>query len=132
MSIVQLIRRYPKSGSMSDANAINLDGCWAKIERANENIKNLEAEITALTHPSRYIVIRHFDRQTKEMVFWALPQIVPLRLSVLAGEIVHHLRSSLDDVVGHWRARGALHRASGFSFQSALKWRNLYEPRNGE
>jgi hypothetical protein len=28
-----------------------LDGCWAKIERANENIKNLEAEIAAFVQP---------------------------------------------------------------------------------
>jgi hypothetical protein len=37
MSDAQPVRRYPENGSMSDANAINLDGCWAKIERANEN-----------------------------------------------------------------------------------------------
>ena len=28
--------------------SLPLDGCWAKIERANENIKNLETEIAAL------------------------------------------------------------------------------------
>jgi hypothetical protein len=84
---------------MGVSSAISLDGCWAKIERANENIKNLEAEVAAFTHSDHYIVIRHFDRQAKEMVFRAQPQAIPSRFSVLAGEIVHHLRSSLDHVV---------------------------------
>jgi hypothetical protein len=106
MSVAQLICQRAENDCMSDASAVNLDGCWAKIERANENINNLAAEITALTHPNRYIVIRHFDRQAKEMVFWALPQIIPLRLSVLAGEIVHHLRSSLDHVVWALACKG--------------------------
>jgi hypothetical protein len=43
-----------------------LDGCWAKIERANENIKNLETEITAFVHPGNYITIRNIDRATED------------------------------------------------------------------
>ena len=38
-----------------------LDGCWAKIDRANESIKNLEAELKTLTHPNNYIIIRKVD-----------------------------------------------------------------------
>jgi hypothetical protein len=76
-----------------------LDGCWAKIERANENIKNLEAEVSAFTHSDRYTIIRNLDRKAKQCTFFAQPQLIPLRVSVLAGEIIHHLRSSLDHVV---------------------------------
>jgi hypothetical protein len=76
-----------------------LDGCWAKIKRANENIKNLEAEIAAFTHTDNYIIIRHIDHKAMECTFAAIPQTIPLRFSVLVGEIIHHLRSSLDHLI---------------------------------
>jgi len=76
-----------------------LDGCWAKIERANENIKNLEAEISALFHPDPYIIAGNVNHQTKECIFVAKAKPIPLRFSVLAGEIIQHLRSSLDHLI---------------------------------
>jgi hypothetical protein len=81
------------------AMSLPLDGCWAKIERANENIKNLEAEITTFVHPDPYIVVGNVDHQKKECTFVADAKTIPLRFSVLAGEIIHHLRSSLDHLI---------------------------------
>jgi hypothetical protein len=76
-----------------------LYGCWAKIERASENIKNLEAEIAAFVQPDPYIVAGNVNHQTKECTFVANAKIIPLRFSVLTGEIIHHLRSSLDHLI---------------------------------
>src|SRR6202043_4064084 len=74
-----------------------LDGCWAKIDRANENITNLQAAIAARFQP--YIIAGNVNHETKECVFVANAKTIPLRLSVLAGEIIHHLRSSLDHLI---------------------------------
>ena len=64
-----------------------LDGCWAKIERANENIKSLETEITAFVHPDNYIIIRNIDHKAQECTFTALGQAIPLRFSVLSAKL---------------------------------------------
>ncbi len=76
-----------------------LDGCWAKIERAKENIKNLEAEISAFVQPDPYIIAGNVNHQTKECTFVANAKTIPLRFSVLTGEIIHQLRSSLDHLI---------------------------------
>jgi hypothetical protein len=92
-----------------------LDGCWAKIERAKENIKNLETEITAFVQTDNYVVIRNVDHKTMECTFTALPQSIPLRFPVLAGEVVHHLRSSLDHLI--WALVLSRHKAPDFKVQ---------------
>jgi hypothetical protein len=92
-----------------------LDGCWAKIERANENIKNLNAEIAAFVHPNNYIIARNVDHQAKTCTFAAFGQSIPLRFSVLAGEIIHHLRSSLDHLI--WALVLARHQTPDFKVQ---------------
>src|ERR1700694_3709013 len=76
-----------------------LDGRWAKIERANENIKNLEAEISAFVQPDPYTIAGNVNHQTKECTFVANAKTIPLKFSVLVGEIIHHLRSSLDHLI---------------------------------
>jgi hypothetical protein len=75
-----------------------LDGCWAKIKRANENIDNLRTEIINFTGSNDYRVVRDVNKETRKYTFRAFgpDNAIPLRFSVLAGEIIHHLRSSLD------------------------------------
>jgi hypothetical protein len=92
-----------------------LDGCWAKIERANENIKNLEAEIAAFVSPGNQSVICHVDHEAKDCHFTAFGQPIPLRFSVLIGEIVHHLRSSLDHLA--WALVLSRHETPDFKTQ---------------
>jgi hypothetical protein len=92
-----------------------LDGCWAKIERANENIQNLNSEISAFVHPDNYIIVRNVDHQTKTYTFSAFGQAIPLRFSVLVGEIIHHLQSSLDHLI--WALVAARHQAPNFKVQ---------------
>lgn len=84
-----------------------LDGVYAKIQRANEGIKNLDVEISeflaSLTAPDRlkpYEVIRQLESDGREYVFRVRGNIsVPLRFAVLTGEILHNLRSSLDHLI---------------------------------
>jgi hypothetical protein len=92
-----------------------LDGCRAKIERANENIKNLEAEIAAFVDPNNHSVVSHIDPVAKTCDFVALGQQIPLRFSVLIGEIVHHLRSSLDHSI--WALVLQRHETPSFKVQ---------------
>jgi hypothetical protein len=76
-----------------------LRGCRAKIERANECIINLNSEITAFlaSDPAPYSVTREFRNDGRSYVFVGKSEKpVPDRFAVLAGEIVHHLASSLD------------------------------------
>jgi hypothetical protein len=78
-----------------------LEGCWAKIDRAKENIDNLHKEITDfINRDSAYKIVGHHKKEGLEysLVAFGDPQ-VPLRFAVLAGEIIHHLRSSLDHLV---------------------------------
>ena len=79
-----------------------LDGCWAKIQRAEESIHNLNREITAFLHrdPPPYKIVGQHQNDGLEYAFVAFGDAeAPLRFAVLAGEIVHHLRSSLDHLI---------------------------------
>ena len=76
-----------------------LDGCWAKLGRAEESIKILDQEAAALfaADPPPFKIVGEHKRDGLDYVFMAYGDpAVPLRFAVLAGEIVHHLRSSLD------------------------------------
>lgn len=76
-----------------------LFGIRAKIERADELIKNLNTEISAFfaSDPPPYIVSHEFQKNFTQYVFLVREaKPVPLRFAVLAGEILHQLASSLD------------------------------------
>lgn len=79
-----------------------LDGARAKIQRAEEHIKNLDREIFSFTSqkPPPYKVIRQHQNDGRKYAFIVSGEpIVPLRFGVMAGEVVHQLRSSLDHMV---------------------------------
>ncbi len=75
-------------------------GIDEKLARANENIRNLKIEIDSFFESSDYPTIPDVD---DERVFQALEyhrdRPIPIRLAVIAGEVVHHLRSCLDHIV---------------------------------
>jgi hypothetical protein len=79
-----------------------LDGIAAKLERADESIEKLDAEInqflTSTTDPCRIEGGFYGDSAKYEFRAYAAERI-PLRFSVLAGEIVHQFRSCLDHLV---------------------------------
>jgi hypothetical protein len=76
-----------------------LGGCWAKIERAKEQIGYLNGEITTLLNSGAYSVVGECQPERQRYVFKVLGPAVPLRIAVIAGEIIHQLRSSFDHVV---------------------------------
>lgn len=79
---------------------ILLNGIKAKIQRADEHIKNLESEISSLLSSDLYrLVSEPNDDGTQSILRVVGPEEVPIRLSVIVGEIVHQLRSSLDHLV---------------------------------
>jgi hypothetical protein len=74
-------------------------GIVTKLQRADENIAHLHAEIMRFFEDSDYPVIPNpNDRGWQEAVDYHAKLRIPLRFSVLAGETVHHLRSSLDHI----------------------------------
>jgi hypothetical protein len=85
----------PKSTAISHP----LAGCWAKIDRAKEQVRDLDTEITALLKSGIYTVVGENQFERRRYVFKLLGPPVPLRIAVIAGEIIHHLRSCFDYVV---------------------------------
>src|SRR4051812_17788784 len=79
-----------------------LDGCYAKIQRAEEHIKTLNMEISAFLEgdPKPYQIVRQFQNDGLQYAFIAKgSSIVPIRFSVIIGEVFHQLRFSLDHLV---------------------------------
>ena len=79
--------------------APSLDGCLAKIKRADENIAGLNVEIGQALDTYRLVrqpQLRSFAGRIQPP---ANEQETLIRFGVLAGEIIHHLRSSLDHLV---------------------------------
>jgi hypothetical protein len=78
-------------------------GITEKLNRSNEDIHNLQAEIARFFQESEYPVLSHDNKKViPEAVEYHSKREVPLRFSVLAGEVIHHLRSCLDHIVWHF------------------------------
>jgi hypothetical protein len=76
-----------------------LDGVRGKLERANENILNLDREITAFLQAGAYPIMPDDEPGTvQEAVKSHTDRVIPLRFSILSGEIIHHLRCCLDHI----------------------------------
>jgi hypothetical protein len=69
------------------------------MQRAKEQVGSLDAEITALVNSGVYTIVGENQFERRRYVFKLLGPPVPLRIAVIAGEIVHHLRSAFDHVV---------------------------------
>jgi hypothetical protein len=79
-----------------------LDGISSKIQRAEENIKNLSTEIDAfvLANPNPYRIVKEFQNEGRDYVFKGFGELdVPLRFAAICGEIIYLLRSSLDHLL---------------------------------
>lgn len=79
-----------------------LDGIRFKLQRANESILNLDREIVVFlkAEPKPYRIVGVHRDGGEKYVFIAYGEPrAPLRFAVLAGEIIHHLRSVLDHLV---------------------------------
>ena len=77
----------------------DFSGIKEKLIRAKENILNLEKEVSAFLKENDYPAWRYDDRETAlKAIAYHRNRVIPVRFKVLAGEILHHLRSSLDHV----------------------------------
>jgi len=77
-----------------------LESAREKIARAHESINNLDAEIAQFLKDTEPTVLIGDDQKTGEKTIGVEGRIVPpLRFAVIAGEIIHHLRSSLDHLL---------------------------------
>ncbi len=76
-----------------------LSGVQEKLKRANENILNLEREISLFLQQGPNPVIPNDDLEAfQEALKLHAETQIPERFSILAGEIVHHLRSCLNNI----------------------------------
>ena len=78
--------------------AHHLDGCRAKLARAEELIEELTAALLAFLLQSRpYTSEGEFDAATSDwVVVFRVHEEPPSRWGVLIGDVVHNLRSALD------------------------------------
>lgn len=78
-------------------------GIAAKLDRAEQNIFNLNSEIERFFNESDYPAIPEHDHKVfLEALEYHKNRSIPPRFSVLAGEIIHHLRSCFDHIVWHF------------------------------
>ena len=77
-----------------------LNDIWLKIERAREHLKRLDELILSYFASKPYHSFREYwpdsDREVRGIVITQEP---PYQVSLIAGEIVQHLRSALDYLV---------------------------------
>ena len=74
-------------------------GISAKLKRAEENIFYLDESISLFFQEGAYPVLPNDNREEfLKAIHYHRNRVVPPRFSVLAGEIVHHLRSCFDHV----------------------------------
>ena len=76
------------------------DGCLAKLARAKFLLRELTRQANDPANEQRYGVTFHIDSEAQEIVIkGSVPRDLFIELSVLAGEVVHQLRSSLEHAV---------------------------------
>jgi hypothetical protein len=74
----------------------------AKIERAKEQIKYLESSVKEFLRTEMYSFDVDEDSESREWVHrLRIHKEMPLRFSIIVGEIVHDLRSALDNLICH-------------------------------
>jgi hypothetical protein len=80
-----------------------LDGCYAKIERAEFHLTELGIGVREYLQTAPFRIVGEYEEATHEYVIRAeaVPNYdpVPLHLNLIAGEVVHQLRSILDLLV---------------------------------
>jgi hypothetical protein len=80
--------------------AVDLSGVQAKHERTLALLRELQAQVSAFLARQPYVVIGNFDETTRtiEAIFTVREQ-PPVDWGTLIGDILHNLRSFLDQLV---------------------------------
>ena len=72
----------------------------AKIQRANEHIRELNVEVRAFldTPPQPYVVDTKRDPESRELIYYVATaaERVPSKIALIVGDVVENLRSALD------------------------------------
>ena len=79
-----------------------LNGVRAKIQRAEEHIKNLEREVNSFLSqkPPPFEIIGEHQNDGREYAYVVKKvPVVPLRFAVIVGDAIHNLRSCLDHLL---------------------------------
>ncbi|HYS55602.1 MAG TPA: hypothetical protein VER58_17725 [Thermoanaerobaculia bacterium] len=82
--------------------ALALESAKAKLTRAEETAGTLVAEVDAFVraNPNPYRVTGELRNGNREYVFTAFGELdIPIRFSVLVGEVMYQLRTALDHVL---------------------------------
>lgn len=81
----------------------NFTGIDEKLKRSYENIYNLCSEMDGFFQESDYPAFPEHDRELHlKAIEYHRNRLIPPRFSMLAGEIIHHLRSCFDHVIWHF------------------------------
>jgi hypothetical protein len=81
----------------------DFSGIDEKLKRAEESIYNLYSEMKKFLEEGDYPVFPENDRELHlKAIEYHKNRAIPPRFSVLAGEIIHQLRSCFDHVVWHF------------------------------
>lgn len=71
----------------------------AKVERTKAQIKCLNTDIRAFLDKSSYEIVSKLDTNRDEQIWsFRLKETIPAEISIVIGEILHNLRSSLDQM----------------------------------
>jgi hypothetical protein len=73
-----------------------LEGPWAKADRARVHLEALDDAIAKFIAGKPYTTTREIDAKATQRVIWIEVRDPPTECSVLAGDCVHNMRSSLD------------------------------------
>lgn len=74
-----------------------LDGVRGKIRRAKEHIENLKTELRAFRNRGAYVQVGHDEPETGDRVVrLRVGEEFPPQISLVLGDAIHNLRSSLD------------------------------------
>jgi hypothetical protein len=81
----------------------DFSGIAEKLKRAEENIFNLDSEMETFFKKCDYPVMPNYDKDSLlKAIEYHKNLIIPPRFSVLAGEVIHHLRSCFDHITWHF------------------------------
>jgi len=106
----------------SARNQSGLEGAFAKIARARELSHELDGELDEWMRSTQHVMVRaHITGAGVEGILRVVVDHVdslPLRVSVILGEVIHDLRSALDNVAWQLavqnRGDGAVSRRTSF------------------
>lgn len=78
-----------------------LDGCWAKLNRADEQLNLLGAELKEYVEASSHAISPKPEQGPDDWLITRFAKLEPPgpRVGVIVGEIVHDIRSALDQLV---------------------------------